>query len=373
MPLLPLVGHDNVRDRLRHALDQHALPQSLLLHGPSRVGKQRLALWLAQLLLCDRDGAPCGACPQCRKVLDLNHKDLLWIFPQPRPKDADLTPEESAVALAEAAAGRASALGLYPSPSGMDGIHVHAMRAAVKHAVMAPALARRKVIVVGDAERMVSQEGSDQAANAFLKLLEEPPADTTVVLTSSFPGKLLPTILSRVVAVRVPLVGEAAVRAWYSTAAPALREVQGDRSHVGHRVLKELTFPDSADEAVSIADGAIGRAMDSGSRAASMAMAKRFIEIAKAGDQHRAASLALEQGSAGARGSFTDTLDALAEALLDRVRAALESGDEALARGAAAAVDLVEDAKVRAYGNNNPQLIAYHLLGEMTELMGRVA
>ena len=43
---------------------------------------------------------------------------------------------------------------------------------------MSPAMAARKVFVVGDAERMVAQEGADQAANAFLKLLEEPPAGT---------------------------------------------------------------------------------------------------------------------------------------------------------------------------------------------------
>ena len=75
-------------------------------------------------------------------------------------------------------------------------------------------MARRKVFVIGDAERMVAQEGSDQAANAFLKLLEEPPEDTTIILTSSEPGALLPTIRSRVVAVRVPPLSGAEVSAF---------------------------------------------------------------------------------------------------------------------------------------------------------------
>ena len=47
-------------------------------------------------------------------------------------------------------------------------------------------------MVIGDAERMVVQEGTDVAANAFLKLLEEPLPDTTLLLTSSDPGALLP-------------------------------------------------------------------------------------------------------------------------------------------------------------------------------------
>src|SRR3712207_9415645 len=50
---------------------------------------------------------------------------------------------------------------------------------------------------------MVPQESSPEAANAFLKLLEEPPADTVLILTSSNPGALLPTIRSRVLPVRL--------------------------------------------------------------------------------------------------------------------------------------------------------------------------
>src|SRR5439155_14582105 len=119
---------------------------------------------------------------------------------------------------AQAIAERTAKNGLYTPPSGSDGIFVATMRAVVRAAAMSPALAHRKVFVVGDAERMVSQEGSDQAANAFLKLLEEPPADTTLILTSSEPGALLPTIRSRSVAIRVAPLTEAEVRAFLADA-----------------------------------------------------------------------------------------------------------------------------------------------------------
>jgi len=56
---------------------------------------------------------------------------------------------------------------------------------------------------VGDADRLVAQESSLEAANTLLKVLEEPPKDTFLVLTSSVPEALLPTIRSRLVAVRV--------------------------------------------------------------------------------------------------------------------------------------------------------------------------
>src|SRR2546428_226615 len=55
----------------------------------------------------------------------------------------------------------------------------------------------------GDAERLVPQTGAETAANALLKAVEEPPADTVFVLTSAQPDALLPTILSRVVRVRM--------------------------------------------------------------------------------------------------------------------------------------------------------------------------
>lgn len=361
MSLLPIFGHEALRKRLLDSLAQNSLPQSLLLHGAPRIGKQRLALWLAQVLLCDKEEKPCGVCPQCRKVLDLNHKDLMWIFPQVRAKDGDITPDEAADNIANAAHERAKTFGLYDAPSGMEGIHIPAMRAAVKHAVMTPALAKRKVIVVGDADRMIAQEGSDQAANAFLKLLEEPPADTFVILTSSSPGKLLPTIRSRVVAVRVAPLPDDVVLSW-------VRAVESQRSGIKN-ALTPLQLPSDDRAAVGIAAGAIGRLLDSQSRASSTQTAKRFVQVARKGDQQLAASLALAQTGWGARGGFSDTLDALVEELIDEVRAALEGGDEALARAAAAAVDLVEEAKTRAHGNNNPQLIASNLISEMTRLL----
>ena len=363
MPLLPVFGHDVLRTRLLESLAGNVLPQSLLLHGPPRVGKQRLALWLGQVLLCTGAEKPCGSCVHCRMVLNLNHKDLLWIFPQLRAKDADVTPEEAAENIAAAANERADASGLYASPSGMEGIHIPAIRGAVRHAVMTPALARRKVIVVGDADRMASQEGSEQAANAFLKLLEEPPADTFVIITSSHPGKLLPTIRSRVVAVRVAPVPDDVVSRWFAHVTAELEP----------KALKHLDLPSKAADAVRLAAGAIGRLLDTHTRSMSLDMARRFIEVAQKADKQRAASLALSQGSAGARGGFTETLDALVDALVERMRAAVESGDEVTARAAAVAVDLVEEAKVRAYGNNNPQLIASSLLTEMTRLFARVA
>ena len=52
MPLPPLYGHEGIRNRLVGALASGRLPQSLLFEGPPGIGKQRLALWLGQALVC---------------------------------------------------------------------------------------------------------------------------------------------------------------------------------------------------------------------------------------------------------------------------------------------------------------------------------
>src|SRR4051812_24019813 len=77
--IVPLFGHAALRKQLADAHARGALPSSLLFHGPRGIGKQRLALWLAQLLLCEKPGAaPCGECTQCRFSGKLTHPDLHW-------------------------------------------------------------------------------------------------------------------------------------------------------------------------------------------------------------------------------------------------------------------------------------------------------
>ena len=180
MPLLPLVGHLEARTRLQQAIAAGTLPQTLLLVGPDGVGKQRLALWTAQRLVCEGPaGEPCGACGPCRRVLNLGHPDVHWFVPIPRPKagEPDKQVEEAAETLGEIMDER-RVKPLWGN-AGRDVGARRGQRAALpRRAALTPAEAKKKVFIVGDAERLIAQDRLGESSNALLKVLEEPPAET---------------------------------------------------------------------------------------------------------------------------------------------------------------------------------------------------
>ncbi|HEU4565136.1 MAG TPA: hypothetical protein VFS05_10825 [Gemmatimonadaceae bacterium] len=355
MPIVPLYGHATLRGRLAEAVARGALPASLLLHGPRGIGKQRLALWLGQLLICSGEGArPCGACADCRYAVALTHPDLRWFFPRPRLGDADASSREVLDDFVDAIGERAAQSGLYAAPSGTEALFVATVRAILQLASLTPTMARRKVFVIGDAERMVPQEGADAAANAFLKLLEEPAADTTFILTSSEPGALLPTIRSRVVSLRASPLGAEDVRAFL-------------RDPFVAAALEKMELPPGEEERVRLAAGAPGTLLG-GARGEAALAARDLLAALPKGDADWARA-ALRLGGSRARGFFSDVLDALVVQLHERLHEAARRADERRVAALAAAIEATEEAKGRAAGNVSPQLLAASLARPLAEAM----
>jgi DNA polymerase-3 subunit delta' len=352
MALPRMYGHESLRSRLEDALASGRFPQAALLLGPAGVGKQRLALWIAQGLLCERGpGAPCGACTSCRQAAELGHPDLHWIVPIQRPKasDPDKQVDEARDLIGEAVQGR-RAQRAYRPVDGMMGHPLASIRYIQRIAVLTPYRATHKVIVLGNADRLVLQEASPEAANALLKLLEEPPADTVLLLTASQPQALLPTIRSRVVPIRVGRVSDEAVRAFLLTEldpAPA-------RSELERRVL--------------LAEGSIGRALaDDGAGSGGQHAAEHVLRAVS--DGPAAWSLrALGQAPWAARGDFSTMLDALALSLRHGLEERARTGDADALRRWVTAVRRVEETRAAARGNLNPQLALAVLSKELEGL-----
>ncbi len=362
--LHPAVGHEELQQRLADSVRRGRLPSSLLLYGPAGVGKQRLALWLGQLLLCEERSA-CGRCRACRLSVRLEHPDLHWFFPLPRPRGAS-TPQKLRERLEEArleeiAERRAASLAVRDF-DGATGIYLAAVQQLKAMAARRPAMGPASVFVVGDAEAMVPQAASPEAANAFLKLLEEPPLDTYLLLTSSRPGRLLPTIRSRTLGLRVAPVDAGAVE----------------------RLLVEQAELDRA-RARAIArraQGAPGRALGLLSESAESVRDKAadLLAAALSPNLEDRWAFAASLPPSGARGEFDDVLAAMTELLRDLLAASLGRADLGFEPRAAtavagrglppphalvAAVEMVDRAREEAAGNVNPQAIAAGLLIEL--------
>lgn len=164
------------------------LPHAILLNGQQGTGKLAFAKHIAQALFCEHpqaDKQACGACSACHLFVTGHHPDLLLVTPE---TDAD-----NARKLAQ--------------------IKVDAIRAVLAFAQLSSHQGGRRVIILEPAESL-----NTQAANALLKVLEEPPANVVFLLVSHHRERLLPTILSRVQQWFVPTPTWEQTQAYVATA-----------------------------------------------------------------------------------------------------------------------------------------------------------
>ena len=175
MSLAEVEGQDHVIRTLRASLAAKAVHHAWLFQGPEGVGKELAAIGLAQALTCPKEpDVGCGTCASCTRVVRRNHPDVTWLLPEHELVERGL-------------AGRSD----FDHTPSRD-IRIEQIRRLQErlafHALEAP----HKVALIVTAHAM-----NQPAQNALLKTLEEPPRGTVLVLVSSAPDKLLPTIRSR--------------------------------------------------------------------------------------------------------------------------------------------------------------------------------
>ena len=161
-------------------------PHAVLLVGPGSAGKTTLALDLAAGLLCqdpDPSARPCRACRGCRLVATGNHPDLHRLAPEGPGGQVRI--------------GSATD----PDPG--------TVRHLIGELALLPVEGGARVAIVEQAHRL-----NDDAQNALLKLLEEPPAGVTIVLCADDEECLLPTVRSRCVRVRLGAVAVREIERW---------------------------------------------------------------------------------------------------------------------------------------------------------------
>lgn len=214
-----LTGNTRVKDALKRMINSDRLPGAMLFAGEEGVGKKRFALEVARALNCraPRDGEACGVCPSCVRIARLNY---------PEREDAD---EWTQIIWTDH-----PDVGLVVAPKRV--LRVEQMRQIEKEANFRPFEGKARVFLVDEADKL-----NDASANALLKVLEEPPRTSHLILITARPAMLLPTILSRCQMIR------------FAPLAPA--EIES------HLLKNKLADNKTAKLRARAAGGSIGRAL----------------------------------------------------------------------------------------------------------------
>lgn len=181
-----IIGHEWAIAYLQRSIASGRGAHAYLLSGPAGIGKTLLALRMAQVLNCERGGdAPCLQCRTCRRIERGNHPDV---------RIASMESQAAALPAAEAAR--------------QKDLKIGTIRTWQSDITLKPYEGRRRVFILHDAERL-----NEEASNAMLKTLEEPPPFATIILVAHN-ANMLPTIISRCQVLRLrPLPRQQITRA----------------------------------------------------------------------------------------------------------------------------------------------------------------
>lgn len=197
VPLQPLAW-----EALSRAVASESVPPASLFIGAAGVGKVEAALALARAINCEAPSLtrPCGECRSCRRMLAGNHPNVRLIYPVPSPasgRTEERQAEEMEASLGEVLEERRNARLFAFEPERLwagrkASIQIDQVRALRRELSYSLGEGTARVVILAEAHTMTPEAG-----NALLKILEEPGPATHWVLTTSRPGRLLPTVRSR--------------------------------------------------------------------------------------------------------------------------------------------------------------------------------
>lgn len=174
-----------VKTFFSHSLANDRLAHAYIFYGREGRGKEAFALELAKLLNCSDTGSkPCNKCPSCQKINSFNHPDIKYVFPLPA--------KTSQKNLADILHQKMRNPYLPVDFPGHKNISIDMIRELKNEAKYAPFEAKKRVFIIYGADYF-----SREAANSFLKLLEEPPDNLLLILITDHYHGLLDTIRSR--------------------------------------------------------------------------------------------------------------------------------------------------------------------------------
>ncbi len=204
MNLFQLIGQEEVRLKWDKLMNSGRFGHAHILSGRSGTGKDSLAFYVAASLNCQSENKPCGDCRSCRQFQNLEHPALQLIFAMPRRSASHTDPfagiKEGEMTTINAELAKKVQWPYYHLQiDGANDIRIAGVRKLRKDIYLANDPGTTRVIIILRAHKL-----NVEAANALLKILEEPPAGSVFLLTTEYPERLPDTIRSRCVTHHVP-------------------------------------------------------------------------------------------------------------------------------------------------------------------------
>jgi DNA polymerase-3 subunit delta' len=233
------LGNTTTVTHLRESVRADRFPHSMILAGPRGAGKYTLTLMLAQAVNClsptESNGLPdfCGVCRNCTRIAASANLDALVAEAVEAREDMRDTDKRETRIFVET---HPDVLVIPPDPPQLM-IKLGQVRQAIHVAYYRPPVEAKRAFTI-----FTSSAFMKEAANSLLKLLEEPPEHTTLILLTENPQELLPTIRSRAVIHRLGAISATELEALLAQRRPELKPQQ--------RAL-----------AARLAQGAVGRAL----------------------------------------------------------------------------------------------------------------
>ncbi len=223
-----IIGHTQIIEHLENAIRMDKVSHAYILNGPAECGKMMIAEAFAMALQCEKDQAePCLECRSCKQAMDHNQPDIIYVRHEK------------------------------PNTISVDDIRTQLNN----DIVIKPYSSRYKVYIVDEAEKM-----NQQAQNALLKTIEEPPAYAVILLLTTNADSFLPTILSRCITLNLKAVKDDVIKSF---------------------LMDQYKIPDyQADVCTAFAQGNVGKAIQLASsdsfnelKAAALQLMKRLDDI----------------------------------------------------------------------------------------------
>ena len=211
-----IIGQKEIKDKLLRLVRDDRTPHALMLFGPEGTGKLALALAMAQYVACTnrQQEDACGTCPSCIKFGKLVHPDLHFVIPvmktgnmQSAPISDDYAETWRAAFLADHYLTEGQWYEALGAENKQGMINVRESETIMRKLSFKPYESDYRMVVIWLPEKM-----NQPAANKLLKLIEEPPEKTLILMATEQTDRILPTILSRTQLIHVPPVSAADLR-----------------------------------------------------------------------------------------------------------------------------------------------------------------